>query len=261
MAANQNTRTLTCLIREIIKDVHATRERPSLKAQAKYFRSFAQIDYSAAVAKHFDRPQLGRIFGDLRRVLPTLNQEIFKTTDLLRLTAIAARLGVLLHAEPFDSVEGRALRGFYIHDREILKRPLICVNLANHPVAVAAAFWHEMGHHLTNGIFDENCDLRYSNFSTNYQDHFDDPREVAADMVLALAGYPSPAATTLFGGSPNGPHRPDLDLLLLRAQTYVRSVLDFEFEPQFAATENLSYLAGIIHVAKLRATLLNEYGI
>ncbi len=208
MALNTTTRNLNGLIREIVKDAHATGQRSDLSAQAKYFRSFSKLDYRVAVAKQLDRRQLVGIFDDLRKVLPTLNQEIFGITDLSRLAAIAARLGALLHAEPFDGVKGRALRGFYVHDREILGRPLICINSANHPVAVAAAFWHEMGHHLTNRIFDAKCDLSSSNFSTNYQDHLDDPREIVADMVLALAGYPSSAATTLFGCSANGPRRP-----------------------------------------------------
>ena len=58
-------------------------------------------------------------------------------------------------ADRFEGSAGHSLRGFYVDDKRILERPSIWVNVAREPVGVAAAFWHEVGHHLTRRIFVE----------------------------------------------------------------------------------------------------------
>ena len=119
-------------------------------------RSAARRDYGVALRKQFDRRQLTEVVSELRTVLPTLNREVFRIKDPRRLRKIADSMGVLLKANVFKGSDGRELRGFYVPDRHFLKRPLICVNTANHPVAVAAAFWHEVGHHLTTRLLGDN---------------------------------------------------------------------------------------------------------
>ncbi len=225
-----------------------------------FFRSAAAIDYAGALLKQFDRQQLHQVFRELQRALPGLNRHVFGTTNLRHLALEAESLGAELSTNRFEGKEGRALRGFYV-DRGRRNRPLICVNTANHPVAVAAAFWHEVGHHLTRRLLDHHDHRPNLPFSTNYQDHLDSPEELLADVVLVLGGYPHSAAKRLFGQAGENSHRLDADSLLLKARPYVRSAAGFDFESRFSVRENLHYLAGIIHVIKLRAALFDEYGI
>jgi hypothetical protein len=149
-----------------------------------------------------------------------------------------------------------------VSDRALVGKPLIYVNTADHPVRVAAAFWHEAGHHLVKRIFDSRRVQTRLSFSPVYQDHLDDPEEIVADMLLVLAGYPQHAALRLF-------NRPasiralnqDPSRLVSTVRPYIRAISGWDFEETLTATENLERLTGMIHFAKLRATLLSEFEI
>ncbi len=52
-----------------------------------------------------------------------------------------------------------------------------------------------------------------------------DPKEIAADLVRVLAGYPKPIAQRLFGGPDREELRADVELLVARAMSHVRSVM------------------------------------
>jgi hypothetical protein len=233
------------------------RKQPTLIQTEKRFDSIAELDYAAAIRKHFDPVQLVEILREVRSALPTLNQQVFSTTDLRRLAQIAARMGVMLRADEFAGPDGEDLRGFYVHDRELLKRPLICVNRAKHPVAVAASFWHEVGHHVTRRVWGEDDAPPRMNYIADHQQHLKEPKEILADLVMVLACYPKAAAKSLFGaGTATG-----LNSLLPKVRQHVRSLTSFDFTPQLSTNQNLYYLSTMIHVAKLREALLFEYGI
>ena len=127
---------------------------------------------------------------EVRRTLPTLNREVYRITAIGRLARIAADLGVVLQTRAFTGSDGAAFRGFYVNGAEVLKRPLIWVNTAAPPAAAAAAFWHEIGHHLTNRLWSTRQPPVSLSFGSNYRDHLADPKEIAADMVRVLGGYP-----------------------------------------------------------------------
>jgi hypothetical protein len=50
-------------------------------------------------------------------------------------------------------------------------------------------------------------------------------------------------------------------MVVSAARTHLNSVWGFKFEKQVPATQNLHYLAGTIHFARLRLALLARYGI
>jgi hypothetical protein len=249
--------SLRAFIRDIagLSDARAT--ATELDDAHAYLSALSRLDYCKALRIQFD----GAEIRELRRSLPPLNREVFREIDLRRLAWTAATLGANVQARQFEGEEGRALRGFYVHDYTVLKRPLIVVNTANHPVSVVAAFWHEMGHHLTHSIFGNTHDHVSPYFSTNYHDHLNHPEEIVADMLTVLACYPKPAATRLFDGSVTSATRPNTESLPSKVMPYVRSVTGFDFERGFSSTDALRQLAGVIHVAKLRAALLKEYGV
>lgn len=261
MAAKDESRFLSIIIREILNSARGQRGKPTASEAEKYFKAAASLDYAAALRKHFDGKQLKVILRELQAVLPTLNREVFGITDTRRLTKIAADMGVVLQARTFEGDSGRELRGFYVNNGEMLKQPLIGVNTANHPVAVAAAFWHEIGHHLTNFMFGV-PDHQLNLFSgADYHKHMQDPREISADILMAVAGYPHDAANAVFGGFAKKSRMLEASSVISNVFPHVHARTGFDFETHFSVTENFHYLAGLIHVAKLRAALLSEYEI
>jgi hypothetical protein len=153
------------------------------------------------------------------------------------------------------------LRGFYLDDKKILERPSIWVNVAREPVGVAAAFWHEVGHHLTRPILAESRREMKFSFEASHKQHLADPAEILADMVMVLACYPKAAASRLFPASDGKVLRGDVTQVLSTVRPYLHAVTGRDFDNQFLAQENLHPLAGVIHLAKLRAALLSEYEI
>jgi hypothetical protein len=260
MAAKPLTSAIDCLIREILESASRNPRKLTVSRVQEQFHRASRQDYARRLRVLFDGPQLRELLADFRRALPTLNDEIFRIREIRRLAKVAAQLGVRFQAERFEGEAGKSLRGFYVDDRSISKSPLICVNTANHPVAVASAFWHEMGHHLIDHAFDVSHPTQLA-FSSSYEDHLGNPLEIGADMVSVLAAYPRPAAQQLFGGFVNAGRTPDIDTLVSKARTHLRRVAGYDFQLGAPATENLHYLAGMIHFINLRWCLFSEYEI
>jgi len=252
-------------LKRAISDIRKLSKSQSTRAAGRkaeeHCREIAGRDYDLVLKSHFDRRQLRQILREVRRSLPTLNREVYRVTDLRSLARIAAGLGAVLRPRPFPGSDGTGFRGFYVGDAEILKRPSIWVNTATHPGTVAATFWHEVGHHLTNRIWGVDEDPVSAAFGPSYRDHLSDPKEIAADLVRVLGGYPKPIAQRLFGGTDMEKACYDADVLVGKALSHVRVIMGFDFRNQFSSKENVNYLGGMIHTAKLRMTLLSEYGI
>jgi hypothetical protein len=246
-----------CLTKELMAAA-GDREQKSGAGQAEdYFLKISRLDYASHIAKWFDRSQMHELLGDLRRSLPELNRNVFRETNLNTLASVANQLDVTLRVE---KLPGLGIRGFYVNDSAFSARPLIVLNDANPPVTVAAAFWHEIGHHLTQDVFGTGRDRLNLTFTSSYQEHLDDSEELLADIVMTLGAYPASTAKHLFSlrlaNSPEG-----LIKLVSKASCYVRSVSGFELSDGGSMKKKLHMVAGMIHVAKLRKALLEGYGI
>jgi hypothetical protein len=102
---------------------------------------------------------------------------IFRADDL---TFRAAR---------FRGPQGLALRGFYC--RTVLggrRKSIIYVNTAHARGAVAAAFAHELGHHLVGSLGKRGRPV--AAFGSQFRDHLSDVDEILADSFVALSMYP-----------------------------------------------------------------------
>ena len=260
MVATTHTSALDSLIREIVGSAGRSSKKLAVSRIEKQFHSSSRQDYALQLRALFDRRQMRELLADFRNALPALNAEVFRIQEPRELARVAAQLGARFQAGRFEGEAGKSLRGFYIDDPGISSGPLICVNTVNHPVAVASAFWHELGHHLTSRAFDVSHPVQLS-FSSSYEDHLSNPLEIAADTVSALAVYPKPAAQHLFGQFVKTGKVPDIDDLVSRARKHIRSVARFDFQQSIPATENLHYLAGMMHFVRLRWVLLSEYEI
>jgi hypothetical protein len=249
---------LSNLVLEILKSFDSGATPTSLKAAEKEFESIARRDYRRQILSHFSRREMRQVFDALAACLPALNNQVSRITELPRLTRIAADLGARLHACRFSGADGHELRGFYVAESP-LGTPLICVNTAHHPVAIASAFWHEVGHHLTAQKFGEYPQPVAFSLSSDYQEHLNDPLELIADMLVVLSAYPKVAARRVFAAARRSGAAPSAQDIVSKARTHLRSVAGFEFSKQFSAIENLHYLAGMLHYANLRWALLSEY--
>ncbi len=260
MANRQGTSGLERVVAEIVATTDARAAKGgSLQRVAQDFRSIALRDYERHVTGHFSGPEMRKLLAALTIRLPALNRDVPRVTELQHFATISSRLGAQFKASSFSDARGRELRGFYVGKGYSVRRPLICVNTAHHAVAVATAFWHEVGHHLTTRMIEKRRQPATSFFSTDYQAHLTDPLELIADMIVVLSAYPKALAERLFATFLQRGEAPDVDDIVSRARTHLRSVSGFHFDHQFSATENLHYLAGMIHYAKLRWALLTEY--
>lgn len=249
------------LIREVLSYSKSQTPKIASDGADRYFSAISRLDYSSTILSQFDRHELRRAFSEFRHLLPTLNRSVFVETDLNQLAKIASSFGIVLQRGTFEGPEGDTLRGFYINDGTMMKQPIICLNIAHHRVSRAAAFWHEMGHHLTHEIFGGPAGRLNLTSTAGYHKHLTDPQEILADVVLALAGYPKAIAGRMFRGSKVETSKSEAMLLVPKVRSYLDSITEFDWQRTASKYERLNVLAGMIHIAKLRSTLLNEYGI
>ncbi len=221
-------------------------------------------DYVRALRKRLGYWAVRELLSAGRTIWPQLNRERLSLTRR-EFGEIAERLSVYLSARPHRKPDGMALRGFYVHERDsALRRPLIYVNTAHHPAAVGATFCHEVGHHLAARLFAEKkAEPVHFFFDAAYADHLDDPVELVADVLVSLAAYPEPTARRIFTGTWNSS-------LVARAQhltpeaiadicEHLKRGYRVDFTRSGQPGRNLTYLAGMVHFAKLRWGLLGEY--
>lgn len=82
-------------------------------------------------------------------------------------------------------------------------------------------------------------------FGSDFDEH-------AADMLVSLVCYSHSAAKRLFGPLLRKRAAENIHVIVSAARTHLNSGLGFNFDKQIPATQNLHYLAGMIHFAKLR---------
>ncbi|MBF6569169.1 MAG: hypothetical protein IVW54_09880 [Candidatus Binataceae bacterium] len=222
-----------------------------------------RCDYVRSLRRHLSYNHVktltaacAQIFADFnRKSIGMLSVEIFEE--------IAAELAIQVTTAPYSGDGGVALRGFYVPvGKWKLKRPLMYVNTAHHPLAIMTTFLHELGHHLS-------CDLwglKHSAvhlFDTDYRAHLKTAHELGADIVVSIAGYPQVVARELFTTTWHSglvAHAKNLDgSTLQRIHEHLGGAYGFNLLECAAPEQKLHYLAGMIHYAKLRWALLAEF--
>ncbi|HXN86747.1 MAG TPA: hypothetical protein VN867_11785 [Candidatus Binataceae bacterium] len=272
---------VTKLVDEILASANAagSRELAAWQHPQRDIRRLARRDYAPSLRKRLGRNELRDVLRAARRVFPELNRDHSpwlinqwvgeaQPIWLANLfSSISEKLGVHFQSTPFRGPEGLALRGFFVNRHQAsLKRPLIYVNTAHHPVAAAATFFHEVGHFLAAELFVDTDEGVHFFFDADYASHLDDLEELTADIVLSLIAYPAPVAKKIF----NTPWKWDALANLNPLTDEVFAQVGEHFRVRFGVIlssadlpprRKLNYLAGMIHFAKLRGTLLAEYGI
>ena len=263
---SERSSAVDALVEEILKRAHKVgrNELEAWKKPQRELRELARLDYVRVMRRTLDYRALRAIIDEARKIWPQLNREQFRPKPLNQLAAISSDLRIHLQAAPYRGPEGMALRGFYVDKaRKVLKQPLIFLNTAHHPGAVAATFVHEIGHHVTTRVTGSAGDGVQYFFNAGYRSHLGQPAELAADVVASLAAYPEPLARRMFaapwdwGLVARADRLPDR--AFARIREHVRKLLGFDFGASLPAGQSFNYLTGMIHYAKLRWALLAEY--
>src|SRR5579863_6029990 len=110
-------------------------------------------EYVRSLRRNLPYRELKMLIGAFSDKLPGFNREIVGMMPVDRLAEWASALNLHFKAAPNEGDDGLALRGFYVTRKEgILKRPLIYVNTAHHPLAISSTFCHEVGHHMSSEL-------------------------------------------------------------------------------------------------------------
>jgi len=269
------------LVEGILANVKASgsRELKSWRHPEDDIRRLGSHDYASGLREMLDQSDVDRVMESARSIFPELNRDHDPeridrwlsgppSSGLETLfSRVKDRLNVHFQGTPFGGPEGLALRGFFVNpDVESLKRPLIYVNTAHHPVAAAATLFHEVGHLVAAQVFDRRHKQVHLFFDADYISHLDDVEELTADIVLALVAYPAPIAKKIFDTPWNWgalTRTAELsDEVFAQVSEYFRATFGVSLAAaKLPARRKLNYLAGMIHFAKLRSTLLAEYAL
>src|SRR5208282_1600435 len=266
MSVKKRISRIAGLTAEIVASAEtaANRSAPALTAGQDGITS---REYGRALRSCLSRAEVREIVAEAKRkAWPHLNDEAVRMGSMREFAERASDLGADFRIAKMPWPSGLAVFGFYLgSDSGLEKRPLICINGAHHPAAVGTAFIHEVGHHITAKLFSTRNELAQLSRQTGYEAHLDDPRELAADVLVSLGVYPRMMAAKLFDAAParkaaaTGGQRiqsPDA------ANTVVRTARRYGLDLESLPIQNrLQYEGGIVHFIRLRQALLDEYGL
>jgi len=227
-------------------------------------RKLVQHDYVRSVRGNLNYRQLKELIKAFTEIFPDFNHRPIDKMSIDRFAEMAGAIGFHFNASPYNGKDGLALRGFYVTPKKgMLKRPLIYVNTAHHPLAISTTFCHELGHHLSARLFERSPQPIHFFFDADYASHLNETSELAADAAVSFAGYPEPTARKIFAASWDwglvARAKNLTEAALNEVRRHLRRVYGFDLMERIPADRRLHYLCGMIHYAKLRWALLAEY--
>ncbi len=222
-----------------------------------------QRDYGQALRQCLSRWEVKQIANEGKaRVWPGLNRQPVTLVSPNEFVRRWSGSGVDFKFASLPSKEGLSLLGFYVNKvDQVRTRPLIFVNTAHHPAVVGLALDHEMGHHLTSQIFGAGEETHLLS-QTAYEEHLTEPSELAADTLVSLATCPAPIARTVFGSGSRASRADGSNELSEAAFARLlehASKMGLRLDCIRGVNRRLQALAALVHYAKLRRALLDEY--
>ncbi len=226
-------------------------------------RRLAKRDYVRALRRNVGYRELKTLLSAVEKTLGRAGAD-WHTLTVETMRSLATSFSLHFKAGPYGGDEGLALRGFYAdRDSWTLQRPLIFVNTSHVLIARAATFCHEFAHYLTVEMLNQGRQPLHTFYDADYASHLDDPFELIADASVAFRAYSRETALALFktpwnwglvgrvGNLPGDTFE--------RVRVTFKQASGFDFSPDLPAMQNMHYLCGLIHYAKLRWALLVEY--
>jgi hypothetical protein len=254
------------LVRELSEAAHATaRNEAAGFAQLKHeITALKRRHYGQALRQCLSRWEIKEIADEGKtRVWPGLNRQPVTLVSPNEFARRWSAFGVDFKFASLPWKEGLSLLGFYVNKiDQVRRRPLIFVNTAHPPAVVGVALDHEMGHHLTSQIFGAGQETHLLS-QTGFEEHLLEPAELAADTLVSLGIFPAPIARTLFSRPQSesfGGRSEELsERALGKILDYIAERYGFRFVQIRGVNKRLHALAALVHYAKLRRALLDEY--
>jgi len=255
-------RDLDRLVAEVLRTLAGCEPDTRWQAQLRDLRRILAADYNRTI-RTFHRSgnfPVRELLREAQHDFPGLNEQPahFDAAARERL----AKLGIRVRMQEYAQ---RTLRGFYHRDPEC--GPLIWVNLAHPPGGVAASLGHEVGHWYREqllGFAGEHTTVGF--FNSDFAGHLARPDELFADVFTVLAAYPKEIAAKIF---PRGGWRAlvrraaQFDLTpLTRVRDHLAAVYHFDMmneTPTLPVPHRIYYTASMVHFARLRWALLQEF--
>ena len=257
---------IEAVFRQILASARATgaNNLEAWKKPERDLRRLAKRDYVKALRRNVVYRELKTVSSALEKILARLGGDRYTWGSIEGMRSAAGSLALHFKAERYGGDEGMALRGFYADkDSRTLQRPLIFVNTSHAPIAVSATFCHEFAHYLSAEVLRSRRQPLHFFYDSAYASHLDDPAELVADSLVALRAYPREFALKLFETPWNWGLVGRIGSLPGHAfeeiRMYLKRATGFDFSPDLPALQNMHYLSGVIHYAKLRWALLIEY--
>ncbi len=269
MSVKKRVSRIVGLTADIVKSAESgPNERiPALTTTPDDITRLWNIDYGRALRTSLSRAEVREIVGVAKRkAWPHLNDDAVRIGSMSEFAERASALGADFRIARMPWPSGLAVFGFYLgSDSGLDKRPLICLNGAHHPAAVALAFLHEMGHHVTAKLFSTRNESVQLSRQTGYDAHLSDARELAPDVLVSLGVYPRNIAAKLFDvpAAPKNPAKANERLESAAAAKAVAALarrygLDLGTLP---IQKRFQYQAGLVHFTRLRQAIFEEYGL
>ncbi len=240
--------------------VLGAKELQAWKRPQDDIRRLSQRDYTNSLRRQLTFEQIKELIHRATDIWPRFNRNVLGPPCREFFSRAADALQLHLKAARYTSL---ALYGFYVDRSETaLTKPLIFVNSAHHTLAMGTTFCHEVGHHFCSEIAKPKSTRIRFYFDAAYNQHLHDHGELAADVIVSLAGYPKAAAKTIFslGKRKDIARKGNLNESVIgRIRAHIEASYGFDFSGALSPDQNLQYLAGMLHYAKLRAALLEEY--
>jgi len=264
--ANRGSAGFEGIVRELSSVASVTRsdDTSGLAEHRSEIAGIISKHYGQALRQCLSRWEVREIANEGKnRVWPGLNRQPVTLVSPPEFVRRWSAFGVDFKFASLPWKEGRSLLGFYVKKIDRVRtRPLIFVNTAHHPAVVGVALDHEMGHHLTSQLFA--ADKQAQPLSqTGFEEHLAEPAELAADMLVSLGIFPAPVARTLFSEASRVASRSRSSELADPAFTklleYIANRYGFRFNQLRGVNKRFQALAALVHYAKLRRALLDEY--
>jgi hypothetical protein len=267
MSGKEKERPFRDIVEGIISNARGgIRERdPTEQPSSAVVRKLIEHDYARSLRRHLRYRHVRTLLADFIEIFPEFNRRPVEMLSAARFAEIARAQRFHIKATPLEGDDGFALRGFYVASTPgLLKHPLIYVNTALHPLAAMTTFLHELGHHRSCSLLSiKHRGLHL--FDADYTEHLRDPAELAADVVVSLAGYPEPAARKMLAialDRGSGTRARELPATAVEEiHGHLGQAYGLDLAVRMPREHRLHYLAGMIHFAKLRLALMAEYGL
>jgi hypothetical protein len=269
MTVKKRVSRIVGLTAEVVKNTEALSREPvpPLTTAPDDIARLWSREYGHAIRSAFSHAEVREIVAEAKRkAWPHLNEDAVRLGSTRQFAERASALGADFRITKMSWPSGLAVFGFYLgSDSGLNNRPLICLNGAHHKAAVATAFLHEVGHHVTAELFSTRNETVQLSKQTGYEGHLSDVRELAADVLVSLGMYPRNIAAKLFEPAPaprkmlaSADERTEspaaAKAVLATARRYG---LDLD---TLSVQKKLQYQAGLVHYTRLRQALLDEYG-